>query len=115
MSRSAARPCTMPTRWRGKTCASGIRVKVERAGDVIPAIAERVPVPGEERQAPFVMPDHCRSAGRPSRAKAPILLHRQTVCVAQLKGAIEHFASEERAEYRRPGGKTVAQLVDAEW
>lgn len=92
----------------------GDTVKVERAGDVIPAIAERVPVPGEERQAPFVMPDHCPVCGSAvAREGAYFYCTGQTVCVAQLKGAIEHFASKSALNIEGMGKKTVAQLVDA--
>lgn len=92
----------------------GDTVKVERAGDVIPAIAERVPIPGEERQAPFVMPDHCPVCGSAvAREGAYFYCTGQTVCVAQLKGAIEHFASKSALNIDGMGRKTVAQLVDA--
>ena len=72
----------------------GDTVKVERAGDVIPAIAERVPVPGEERQAPFVMPTIVPSAVRRWRAKAPTFTARPDRLYGATKGAIEHFASK---------------------
>ncbi len=92
----------------------GDTVKVERAGDVIPAIAERVPIPGEERQAPFVMPDHCPVCGSAvAREGAYFYCTGQTVCVAQLKGAIEHFASKSALNIEGLGKKTVAQLVEA--
>ncbi len=91
----------------------GDTVKVERAGDVIPAIAERVPVPGEQRQEPFVMPDHCPVCGSAvAREGAYFYCTGQTVCVAQLKGAIEHFASKSALDIDGMGKKTVAQLVD---
>lgn len=91
----------------------GDTVKVERAGDVIPAIAERVPVFGEERQEPFVMPDHCPVCGSAvAREGAYFYCTGQTVCVAQLKGAIEHFASKHALDIDGLGKKTVAQLVD---
>ena len=92
----------------------GDTVKVERAGDVIPAIAERVPVPGEIRRDPFVMPDHCPVCGSAvAREGAYFYCTGQTVCVAQLKGAIEHFASKSALNIDGMGKKTVAQLVDA--
>jgi DNA ligase (NAD+) len=91
----------------------GDTVKVERAGDVIPAIAERVPVPGETRQEPFVMPDHCPVCGSAvAREGAYFYCTGQTVCVAQLKGAIEHFASKSALDIDGMGKKTIAQLVD---
>jgi DNA ligase (NAD+) len=91
----------------------GDTVKVERAGDVIPAVAERVPVPGEERQPPFRMPDSCPVCGSAvAREGAYYYCTGHTVCVAQLKGAIEHFASKSAMNIDGLGKKTVAQMVD---
>jgi DNA ligase (NAD+) len=88
-------------------------VKVERAGDVIPAIAERVPIPGEQRSNPFCMPDHCPVCGSSvGREGAYFYCTGQLVCGAQLKGAIEHFASKHALNIEGLGKKTVAQLVD---
>ncbi len=91
----------------------GDTVKVERAGDVIPAIAERLPIPGEQRNAPFGMPDHCPVCGsKVAREGAYFYCTGQLVCGAQLKGAIEHFASKHALNIEGLGKKTVAQLVD---
>ena len=88
-------------------------VKVERAGDVIPAVAERVPVPGEQRSEPFRMPDHCPVCGSGvAREGAYYYCTGQAVCDAQIKGAIEHFASKSALDIDGLGKKTVAQLVD---
>ena len=93
----------------------GDTVKVERAGDVIPAIAERVPIPGEQRTSPFRMPDHCPVCGSSvGREGAYFYCTGQLVCGAQLKGAIEHFASKHALNIEGLGKKTVAQLVDQE-
>ena len=91
----------------------GDTVKVERAGDVIPAITERVPVSGEQRSAPFRMPDHCPVCeSTVGREGAYFYCTGQSVCGAQLKGAIEHFASKLALNIEGLGKKTVAQLVD---
>ena len=91
----------------------GDTVKVERAGDVIPAIAERVPVPGEQRSTPFYMPNHCPVCGsNVGREGAYFYCTGQLVCSAQLKGAIEHFASKHALNIEGLGKNTVAQLVD---
>jgi DNA ligase (NAD+) len=91
----------------------GDTVKVERAGDVIPAIAERVPIPGEQRTDPFRMPDHCPVCGSSvGREGVYFYCTGQLVCGAQLKGAIEHFASKHALNIEGLGKKTVAQLVD---
>ena len=91
----------------------GDTVKVERAGDVIPAIAERVPINGEQRSAPFGMPDHCPVCGsKVGREGAYFYCSGQLVCGAQLKGSLEHFASKHALNIEGLGKKTVAQLVD---
>lgn len=91
----------------------GDTVKVERAGDVIPAIAERVIMPGEQRADPFRMPDHCPIChSTVAREGAYYYCTGQTVCGAQIKGAIEHFASKGALGIDGLGKKTVAQLVD---
>ncbi|HSA62462.1 MAG TPA: NAD-dependent DNA ligase LigA [Nitrospiraceae bacterium] len=96
-----------------KDIRRGDTVKVERAGDVIPAIAERVPVAGETRAAPFAMPDHCPVCGSAvAREGAYFYCTGQAACPAQLKGAIEHFASKSALNIEGLGRKTVAQLVD---
>jgi len=96
-----------------KDIRAGDTVKVERAGDVIPAIAERIPVPGESRSDPFAMPDHCPVCGSAvGREGAYYYCTGQAGCVAQLKGAIEHFASKQALNIEGLGKKTVAQLVD---
>ncbi|HXV69252.1 MAG TPA: NAD-dependent DNA ligase LigA [Nitrospira sp.] len=91
----------------------GDTVKVERAGDVIPAIAERVPIADEIRSAPFAMPDRCPVCGSAvAREGAYFYCTGQAACPAQLKGAIEHFASKSAMNIEGLGKKTVAQLVD---
>jgi DNA ligase (NAD+) len=91
----------------------GDTVKVERAGDVIPAITERLPISGEQRNAPFGMPDHCPVCGsKVAREGAYFYCTGQLVCGAQLKGAIEHFASKQALNIEGLGKKTVAQLVN---
>ncbi|HEY1339332.1 MAG TPA: NAD-dependent DNA ligase LigA, partial [Bryobacteraceae bacterium] len=92
----------------------GDTVRVERAGDVIPAIAERVPAPDDVRGEPFRMPEHCPVCGsNVAREGAYYYCTGQSVCHAQLKGAIEHFASKSALNIEGLGKKTVAQLVDA--
>ena len=91
----------------------GDTVKVERAGDVIPDIVERVPVPGETRSERFTVPIQCPVCHSAVQREGPIIYcSGQTVCPAQLKGSIEHFASKGALDIDGLGKKTVAQLVD---
>jgi DNA ligase (NAD+) len=92
----------------------GDRVRVERAGDVIPAIAERVATAEDERGGPFRMPEQCPVCGsNVAKEGAYYYCTGQSVCPAQLKGAVEHFASRNALNIEGLGKKTVAQMVDA--
>ena len=91
----------------------GDTVKVERAGDVIPDIVERVAFPGEQRAAPFAVPLACPVCQSAVVQEGPVYYCTgQTVCSAQLKGGIQHFASKSALNIEGLGEKTVAQLVD---
>jgi DNA ligase (NAD+) len=91
----------------------GDTVKVERAGDVIPAITERIPIPGEQRAAPFRMPDHCPICGSAvAQEGAYSYCSGKAACPAQVKGALEHFASKHALNIAGLGKKTAAQLVE---
>lgn len=91
----------------------GDTVKVERAGDVIPDIVERVAVPGEQRTASFEVPRACPVCQSAVVQEGPVYYCTgQTVCSAQLKGGIQHFASKGALNIEGLGEKTVAQLVD---
>lgn len=91
----------------------GDTVKVERAGDVIPDVVERVPVPGEKRGTPFTPPVQCPVCQSHTAQEGPILYCTgQTVCSAQLKGALEHYASKGAMNIDGLGKKTIAQFVD---
>ncbi len=91
----------------------GDTVRVERAGDVIPAIAERIPLSNQIRSDPFQMPSSCPiCSSAVAREGAYYYCTGQASCPAQLKGAIEHFASKAALNIEGLGKKTVAQLVD---
>ena len=91
----------------------GDTVKVERAGDVIPAVAERVVIEREQRAEPFRMPDRCPVCNSAVAIEGAYhYCTGQTVCPAQLKGALEHFASKSAFNIDGLGKKTIAQLVE---
>ena len=91
----------------------GDTVKVERAGDVIPDIVERVAMPGEQRGAPFEVPRCCPVCQSTVVQEGPVYYCTgHTVCSAQLKGGVQHFASKGALNIEGLGEKTVAQLVD---
>jgi len=93
----------------------GDTVKVERAGDVIPDIVERIDIAGEQRSEPFVSPEHCPVCQSHTIQEGPILFCTgQTVCSAQLKGSLEHYVSKGAMNIEGLGKKTIAQFVDEE-
>ena len=93
----------------------GDTVKVERAGDVIPDIVERIDVPGEKRTDPFIPPEQCPVCQSHTIQEGPVLYCTgQTVCSAQLKGSLEHYVSKGSMNIDGLGKKTIAQFVDEE-
>ncbi|MBI4513441.1 MAG: NAD-dependent DNA ligase LigA [Gemmatimonadetes bacterium] len=90
----------------------GDRVRVIRAGDVIPEVIARVPQRGERRKASFEMPKRCPVCGTPVVREGPFdRCPNGLACPAQLKGAIEHFASRDALDIRGLGKETVEKLV----
>jgi len=91
----------------------GDLVRIERAGDVIPAVVERIPEKGAKRGKPFSMPDRCPVC----RAKvieegAYHFCTGGLSCEAQLKRGIGHFASKGAFDIDGLGTRTVEAMVD---
>ena len=96
-----------------KDVRAGDRVRIERAGDVIPAVVERIEVPGEERGEPFSMPDRCPVCGSPVEAEgANHYCTGGLSCPAQLKRGIMHFAAKGAFDMEGLGDRTVESMVD---
>jgi DNA ligase (NAD+) len=89
----------------------GDRVRVVRAGDVIPEVIERVSR-GEKPGPPFSMPATCPSCGTPVVQNGPFdVCPNGLSCPVQLKRSIEHFGSREALDIRGLGRETVDALV----
>jgi DNA ligase (NAD+) len=89
-------------------------VRVARAGDVIPAVMERIPQPEETRGEQFTMPATCPECGTPVVREGPFVrCPNGLACPAQLKGAIEHFGSRDALDIRGLGRETVEALVSS--
>jgi DNA ligase (NAD+) len=91
----------------------GDTVRIERAGDVIPAVVERIPRKREKRRPPFRMPAVCPvCASGIVEEGAYHFCTGGLSCPAQLKRGIEHFASKGALDIEGLGTKTVAAMVD---
>jgi DNA ligase (NAD+) len=87
-------------------------VRVERAGDVIPQVVERVESKGE-RGAPFAMPTSCPSCGTPLTMRGPYTVCPNSFdCPAQRVGRLTHFASRGGLDIEGLGERTARQLVE---
>jgi DNA ligase (NAD+) len=90
----------------------GDRVRVVRAGDVIPEIVARVRRPGVGRRRPFAMPRRCPACRTDLVRDGPIdRCPNGLACPAQLKRTIQHFGSREALDIRGLGPRTVDALV----
>jgi DNA ligase (NAD+) len=98
-----------------KDIREGDLVRVQRAGDVIPQVVERVEEgdQGKERAAAFRMPETCPSCGTPLGERGPFTVCPNSFgCRAQLVGRLVHFASRDALDIEGLGEETAKQLVD---
>lgn len=98
-----------------KDVREGDRVRIQRAGDVIPQVVEVIEGDSTtpERGPPFQMPTRCPVCETPVESKGPfVLCPNRFGCVAQLKGRIVHFASRHALDIEGLGDETAALLVD---
>lgn len=96
-----------------KDVREGDLVRVQRAGDVIPQVVERIEEVGRERHTPFRMPDQCPACGAVVVVKGPFTLcPNRFGCPAQLTGRIVHFGSRGALDIEGLGEETAALLVE---
>ncbi|MEM7049638.1 MAG: NAD-dependent DNA ligase LigA [Acidobacteriota bacterium] len=95
-----------------KDVREGDRVRIQRAGDVIPQVLEVIPEPDRERAAPWAMPERCPSCDTPLIDKGPFVLCPNSFeCPAQLEGRLIHFASRDALDIEGLGEKSVRLFV----
>jgi len=91
----------------------GDLVLVEKAGEIIPQVVERVAEPDRTRQEPFNMPDRCPECDHPLVKQADEVAWRciNPECPAQVRHRIEHFASRHAMNIDGLGESVVDSLV----
>ena len=97
---------------RRKDIRVGDTVRIERAGDVIPEVVERIDQPGQRRGKPFSMPANCPICQTQVRQEGAYHYCPNSLsCRGQLVGRIIHYASRDALDIEGLGRKTVQELV----
>ena len=96
---------------RKKDLRSKDRVRIQRAGDVIPEVVERIKEQGKKRGNPFSMPDTCPVCGADVvKEGAYYFCPAGLSCPAQVIGGIIHYASRDALDIAGLGDKTASDL-----
>jgi DNA ligase (NAD+) len=96
-----------------KDIRQGDLVRIQRAGDVIPQVVERVPEKGRRRGAAFRMPVRCPACDTPVQENGPFsYCPNRFGCMAQLKRGLTHFGSRAGLDIEGLGEETATLLVD---
>jgi DNA ligase (NAD+) len=96
-----------------KDVREGDRVRVQRAGDVIPQVVERLAWPGKKRGPAFRMPDNCPSCGTPLIERGPFTVCPNSFdCPAQLRGRLLLLGWRGALDIEGLGEETARQLID---
>jgi DNA ligase (NAD+) len=92
----------------------GDRVRIVRAGDVIPAVESVVTEARTGAERPFSMPPACPACGGPVARAEGEVAHRcaNPSCPAQRVARLEHFASRDALEIDGIGGVLAEKLVE---
>lgn len=99
---------------RRKDVWPGCKVRVQRAGDVIPEVVERVGDAGERPDKPFTLPDTCPACGAATvREGAYVICPAGLACPPQLVGHLVHYGQRNALDIEGMGEKTARKLVEA--
>jgi len=93
--------------------AIGDEVRIKRAGDVIPEVAE-VLAEGDDSADHFEFPGECPVCGSPVERDGPMAFCTGGLgCRAQRERSVQHYASRKGLDIEGLGEKSVQQLLDA--
>lgn len=96
-----------------KDVRAGDLVRIQRAGDVIPQVVERVSEEDRKRGPAFRMPEHCPACETSVVESGPFTYcPNRFGCPAQLKRGLMHFGSTTGLDIEGLGEETATVLVD---
>jgi DNA ligase (NAD+) len=98
-----------------KDIREGDLVRLQRAGDVIPHVIERIAEEGRQRpDEPWRMPPACPSCGAPLVERGPFTVcENGFACPAQRAGRLQHFASRDALDIAGLGSENAELLVES--
>jgi DNA ligase (NAD+) len=94
----------------------GDRVRIQRAGDVIPQVVENLT--RDEPRDPYIFPDHCPQCGSEAVAEEGEVDVRCTgglICPAQRIERLKHFVSRGAMDIDGLGEKSIVEFVELGW
>ena len=94
----------------------GDRVRIQRAGDVIPQVVENLT--RDEVRNPYLFPDHCPQCHSEAVAEEGEVDVRCTgglICPAQRFERLRHFVSRGALDIEGLGEKSIAEFIELGW
>jgi DNA ligase (NAD+) len=94
----------------------GDRVRIQRAGDVIPQVVENLT--REASREPYVFPDHCpqcQSEAVAEEGEVDVRCTGGLICPAQRIERLKHFVSRGAMDIDGLGEKSIVEFVDLGW
>jgi DNA ligase (NAD+) len=94
----------------------GDRVRIQRAGDVIPQVVENLT--RDEVREPYVFPDHCpecQSEAVAEEGEVDVRCTGGLVCPAQRFERLRHFVSRGALDIEGLGEKSIAEFIELGW
>jgi len=94
----------------------GDRVRIQRAGDVIPQVVENLT--RDEPRDPYVFPDHCpecQSEAVAEEGEVDVRCTGGLICPAQRIERLKHFVSRGAMDIDGLGEKSIVEFVELGW
>jgi DNA ligase (NAD+) len=94
----------------------GDRVRIQRAGDVIPQVVENLT--RDERRPPYIFPDRCpmcNSEAVAAEGEVDVRCTGGLICPAQRFERLRHFVSRGALDIEGLGEKSIAEFIELGW